>query len=364
MTEEIVRLADQIKGSRKTQTPVVKGLERLTYENAWYLCRTNSYIKRGVDITAGAITRNGIEFDCATKRDEKVVDEFIRRSLFYDKLDTTVENTVRHGWQVWELYDTKSGPDFALMPIPETTFIMNAASEVEYDSKTGMPKGFVQKRNGKEIAKVEMSRAAHFKFAQENSADLGISMLEAAIYPAKEFGFIRDNIAESYIRCLPVVHMTVEGGTVDDITEVSASLQGQFTAETVYVTSERYKIEPKSTTAYNIQMFNFTEPAIADIAAAFNVPIEMIAATKNLKTDDFAERYIEWVAHIKGLQHKIERVLERDVFDLLTSKPVDVRFNSPEAIPVDVLLQQIGFATQSGAISEEDARQLVEETVL
>lgn len=325
-----------------------------------FLYKSNGYVKRGVNTTKNAILRAGWEIEAVTSRDQKIVDKFSYENNLERLLDDTTFNTIMHGHQCWELYDdAEKGVMAALIPIDEIEFQKDESQNVLFN-KYGQPKGFVQKRDGQNIGKWDSEIIPHFYFDRMMPSDIGTSMLEPVILPAKEIGYIRNNIGDSFIRSLPVVHMVIQGGTGEDIEDVSNSLGTQFTAETVYVTSERYQINTESTTSYNIEIFNFTEPLISEIASCFQMPVELLAPTKHMKSDDFPERYIEWVEVIKGMQRTIANTLEREVFNLLTKKPVKVKFNNPAAISPENLLKQVGFAKQSEAIDDEKAKEMVD----
>lgn len=357
MELEMARLSDEIKGGRRSK-PKGKPFSRLSFDNAWFLYLSNGFIRRGVNQTYNAIFRNGYEIIASSKTDQRKIDEFMLRTRMRQRLKRTAFNTILVGYQCWELYNDKKGVSFDLIPPEETDFQRDSQKLVLFDD-SGNPKGYVQKRDGKEIATLDAKVVPHFRFDYLNNADLGISMLQATTQPATEYGFIRKNISDAFIRSLPVMHMVIEDGTPEDIEEVANSLAEQFTAETVYVTSERYSLNPKSAHV-NIDIFNYTEPLIADIAACFNMPIELIGGTRYLNTDDFPARYIEWTETIKDLQENIAMVLEYDVFPYLVSKPVKVKFKNPAAISPEALLAQVGFATQSEVIDPKTASKIVE----
>lgn len=360
---ERVYLSTEIKATSRKSKPVEFKGDVTQPDVMRFLYRTNGYVKRGVDTTVNAILRSGYEIIPATSRDQKIIDKFTYENNFEELMYDTAFNAVMHGYQGWELFDDKEkGIMAALIPIDEMDYQRDAQGTVLFD-KYGKPKGYVQKRDGKDIGKWDRQFIPHFFLNRTMPTELGTSMLEPVILPAKEIGYIRNNIGDSFIRSLPVVHMIVEGGTGEDIEDVSNSLGTQFTAETVYVTSERYQINTESTTSYNIEIFNFTEPLISEIASCFQMPVELLAPTKHMKSDDFPERYIEWIEVIKGMQRKFANTLERDVFNLMTKKPVEVKFNNPAAISPDTMLNRIGFAKQSEAIDEEKAREMVEQLI-
>jgi|GEM_PF-3275135 len=360
MEEERVRLADQIKSKKRKSLSYELTEDRTAPEVARFLFKSNGYIKKAVKTTKNAIVRPGFNVKAQTARDQKVCDSFRYENDLNTMVDETVFNAILHGYQFWEMYDdSEIGPAAAMIPIDETDYLRNESQEVIFE-KNGKPKGVTQERDGLTIAEWKYGELAHFYFDKLHAADLGHAMIEPAVVPAKEYGYIRNNIGDSFIRSMPVVHMIVEGGTGEDIEEVSESLGTQFTAETVYVTSERYQIDTKSTTAYNIEVFNFTEPLMSEIASAFNMPIELLGSTKHLKSDDFPDRYIEWIEDIKEMQEQVANVLERKVFNRITKKPVEVTFNNPAAITPENLLKQVGFAKQSEAIDENKAKEILE----
>jgi hypothetical protein len=125
------------------------------------------------------------------------------------------------------------------------------------------------------------------------------------------------------------------------------------------VTSERFTIEDKASRSFQIDPNKFIEPTVAEIAACFHMPIEMISATEGLKSQDFIDRYNEWIEYIKIKQKIIASILEREVFGNMFRDPIKVHFNSPVTINPNDLIKNVGFAVQSGAISVEIAYEIL-----
>jgi len=352
----------EIKGLKKRQIkPAIDqptDSYRVSYNNALFLYSNYSFIKRGVDKDSNAIVRNGFEVIGQSSRDQKIIDKFNRRNNIRERVKRAAKNSDLHGFQCGQLYDAKDGVRIAEMPVYETDFLRDQQDDIVYED--GAPKAYVQKRDSKNIATINPDYMVHFAFDRMNDADLGQSMLQSAVAPMIEYGFIRKNIGESYIRSLPVAHMQITDGTEEDVSEVVDCLQDQFSAESSYVTSDRFDINLLSSTAYNIQLANFTEPLIADVAAAFGIPVEILAPTSTLNDDKFDTRYAEWIEDVKRKQADFEYIMEEQIYNKLTSKNVEVRFRNPMAIKPQDLLKNIGFATQSEAITKEHAQQVVE----
>lgn len=330
----------------------------LNYTNAEYLYLTNGYIARGIETESAAIMRNGIEIIPSNKADQKSLDEILQNNDLDLLVNEIARNIAIYGVQFVEIYDdSEKGVRFELIPTPEMDYLRDSMNYVDYDKKTGKPKGYKQKRNGQDIAVwsgKDALRIAEFKYRTLGGCIEGISNLQSTVYAATEFGYIRGSLADSFIRSLPVAHITVEGATPNDIEEVTTAVADKFTARTVYVTSERFSME-NSAPANDIDAFKFIEPALSEIAACFNMPIEMLAPTEYLKGDDFLDRYGEWIEYIKVKQKIIASIFEHQVFSVIFKDPVKVRFNSPVAMKTSDLIKNVGFATQSGAITPEMA---------
>jgi len=331
---------------------------RISYNDALFLYHNYSFVKRGVDKDSNAIVRNGFEVIGQSSRDQKIIDKFNRRNSMRERVKRAAKNSNLHGFKCMQLYDADDGIRLAEIPVPETDFLRDQQGDIVY--KNGRPKAYVQERDSQTIAKIEPDYIVHFAFDRMNDADLGQSMIQSVVSPMIEYGFVRKNIGESYIRSLPVAHMKITDGTEEDVSEVVDGLQEQFNAESSYVTSDRFEMNLLSSTAYNIQLANFTEPLISDVAAAFGMPVELIAPTSTLDDDKFDTRYVEWLEDVKRKQRDFEEIMEEQIYNKITSKDVDVRFRNPMAIKPQDLLKNIGFATQSDAITSEKAQQIVE----
>jgi hypothetical protein len=276
--------------------------EILAYDTAEYLYLTNSYISRGVNTNAAACMRNGSELIPINNADQKALDLI---SQFND-IDLLVyeiaKNCELYGKQFVESYNDPEAQSirFELLPTAEMDYLRDTAQNVIYDKKTGRPKGYVQKREGNIIAEwngKDALRIAEFKYNTLGGCIEGIPGIQSTLYPASEYGYIRNSIADSFIRSLPVAHVSVDGATPDDIEEVTAAVNDKFTARTTYVTSERFTIE-NTAPANNVDVFKFVEPTLSEIASCFNMPIEMLASTQYLQSAadfTFSHNYISWL---------------------------------------------------------------------
>lgn len=335
----------------------------LAIDTAEYLYLTNSYITRGTNTNAAAVMRNGLELVPLNVSDQKALDLILQ----YNDIDLLVydiaKNCELYGVQFVELYQDSEAATvrFELLPTVEMDYLRDSAQNVIYDKKAGRPKGYVQKRDGITIAEwngKDALRIAEFKYNTLGGCITGIPGIQSALYPASEYGYIRNSIADSFIRSLPVAHVKVEGATPDDIEEVTAAVNDKFTSRTTYVTSERFTIE-NTAPSNDIDVFKFIEPTIAEIAACFCMPVEMLAGTQYLKSNDFVALVQEWVEHIKVKQKKIASVFEHQVFSILFTDPIKVRFNNPTTITTTELINNVGFAVQSGALTPELALEIL-----
>lgn len=336
-----------------------KSVSLLKPDTLEYLYFTNSYIFRGIEQTAAATVRNGYEVVASNATDQKICDEFIKLNRLDSRLLNACRNTALFGNAYWELYDSDEGIRIAELPPAEITFKKDTMGYIIYDPTTGHPVGYEQTRQNAVLSEWDTDLIVHFKFLELGASDIGISMIQSAVFACTEFGIIRQNIADSFIRSLNVAHVSIEGGTATDIEEASDRLSKQFTAESVYVTSERYSMSNLSNVGNNVMPANFLEPAVSEIAAAFSIPVELIASTSTFTLTDFETRYAEWLEIIKEKQRLIAETLETQVFGRFIEAPVTVKFNSPNPTDVNNLMKNLGFAVQSKAITEEQSQKIL-----
>lgn len=359
-----VHLADQIKsGKRKTAYGVTTTatVSNITSDTAEYLYLTNSFIKRGIRHTTNAMLRNSYEITATNKADEETIAIF--RKHFDNKLQEICDNTLLHGFQLIELFmgAKDKGVMTALVPPKESDFKRDSGNNVLY-TKDGIIEGYVQTRSGQNIAEWSSDTIANVRFETISGSEIGISILQSAIYPATEYGLIRGNTADSFIRGLPVVHIIAENATPEDMSEISSQMARQFTAETVYITSDRFDIKNVSATMSSMMdIYNFIEPSLADIAACFYMPVEMLTNVKNIGLNDnvFQKVYEEWIQTIREKQATLAYIMETEVYNRITSEPVSIKFNSPQNLEGLTLIKNVGFAVQSHAITEEQAQKIL-----
>ncbi|MDD3039558.1 hypothetical protein [Bacteroides sp.] len=339
--------------------PLTKSVKLLKPDTLEYLYLTNGYIFRGIEQTAAAVVRNGYEVTASNAKDQKVCDEFIRINRLDSRLLNAARNTALFGNGYWEMYDSDDGPRVAELPPAEVDFKRDMNGYILYTAD-GIPIGYEQKRNNEQLAEWDTNFIAHFKFLELGASDIGISLIQPAVYSCTEYGIIRQNIADSFIRALNVAHIAVEGATPEDLEEVANRMGAQFTAESVYVTSERYKMTNVSNVGNNVDPARFVEPPISEIAAAFSIPVELIASTSTFNLSDFETRYAEWLETIKEKQRLMAEVLETQVFATFLDAPVDVKFNAPNPMDINNLMKNLGFAVQSQAITEAQSQKILE----
>jgi hypothetical protein len=91
------------------------------------------------------------------------------------------------------------------------------------------------------------------------------------------------------------------------------------------------------------------------------MPVEMLANTKNigLDSDIFKLVYAEWLQSIREKQATLAYILETEVYDRVTAEPVQVKFNSPQVMDSTILMKNLGFAVQSGAVTPEQAQKIL-----
>ena len=249
----------------------------------------------------------------------------------------------------------------SLVPPKEAAYKTDVSGNILYDND-GLAEGYNLTRDGKEIAEWDADTIANVRFETISGAETGISILQPAIYPVTEYGIIRGNIADSFIRGLPVTQIVVSNGTSEDMAEISGQLARQFTAESVYVTSDRFDMKNIAAGVSSVMdVANFIEPSLSDIAACFYMPVEMIANTKNigLDSDVFLRVYDEWIQTIREKQATLAHILETEVYDRVTAEPVEVKFNNPQQMSPLALIKNVGYAVQSGAITEKQAQNIL-----
>lgn len=364
VVEREVYLAEQITSGTRKGTPGVETTSSVTTissDTAEFIFLTNAYAKRGITLTANAILRNSYEVITENTSDKEVVELF--RKDFDDKLTEICTNTLMHGMQLIELFmgEDEEGVLTALVPPKEADFKKDTAGNILY-TDDGLIEGYNQTRQGTVIAEWESDTIANMRFETISGAETGISILQPAIYPVTEFGVIRGNIADSFIRGLPVTQIVVTNGTSEDMAEISGQLARQFTAESVYVTSDRFDMKNIAAGVSSVMdVANFIEPTLADISACFNMPVELLANTKSigLDSDVFIRVYEEWIQTIRAKQVVLAHILETEVYDRVTAEPVTVKFNSPQQMDSLTLIKNVGFAVQSHAITEKQAQNIL-----
>ena len=362
--EREVYLADQITSGKRKGTPGVEttaSVTTITSDTAEYIYLTNAYAKRGITLTTNAMLRNGYEVVTENTSDKEIVDLF--RMDFDSKLKEICTNTLIHGMQLIELFmgSDEAGVLTSLVPPKEADYKTDVAGNILY-TNDGIIEGYTQTRQGKVIAEWDSDTIANMRFETISGAETGISILQPAIYPVTEFGIIRGNIADSFIRGLPVTQIIVTNGTSEDMAEISGQLARQFTAESVYVTSDRFDMKNIAAGVSSVMdVANFIEPTISDIAACFLMPVEMLANTKNigLDSDVFIKVYDEWIQTVREKQATLAYILETEVYDRVTAEPVQVKFNSPQQMNSLTLIKNVGFAVQSNAISPEQGQKIL-----
>ena len=361
-----VSLADKkLKGTKKT-TPgrVYKGTtEFLSPDNAEYLYLTNGYIARGLDTESDAIVRNGFSIKPNKSSDQKAIDEILRINDFALICRDVNRFMGLYRQPMMEMYvdpETKIWK-FVLLPPTEMDYQRDKSNKIVYDKDTGEPAGYVQKRDGKEIAVWtgdDAKRIVVFKDRTLGGYTEGIPGIQTILYAATEYGHIRASISDSFIRSLPVTHVVVDGMSLDDAAEATAAFGQKFTARSTYVTSERFSMN-NTCPSNDIDVFKFIEPTLSEIAACFHMPIEMLGATQYLKGDDFNDRYAEWIEHIKMKQKLIASIFERKVFNVLFPDGVTVKFNNPATLDTNDLIKNTAYAMQAGAIDSDMALEIL-----
>ena len=361
-----VSLAEKkLTGARKT-TPgrVYKGTAEFTSpDNTEYLYLTNSYVARGQDTESEAIVRNGYSVTPNKSSDQKVIDEILKvndLALLVRDINTFMGLYSKPMMEMYVDKKTKTWK-FVLLPPTEMDYLRDKSNKILYDSETGEPQGYVQKRDGKDIATwtgEDARRIIVFKDRVLGGYIEGIPGLQSVLYPAIEYGHIRSAISDSFIRSLPVCQIIVDGASPEDISEVTAAVGTKFTSKTVYITSERFSMNNEGP-SNDIDVFKFIEPTLSEIAACFHMPIEMLGATQYLKGDDFNDRYAEWIEHIKMKQKLIASILERKVFNQIFPDGVTIKFNNPATLDTNDLITSVGFAVQSHAIDSDMALEIL-----
>lgn len=361
---ELTTAALAVKTLKKTRAQTGSAastdITRISPKDAEFLVYSNSYVRRGLEKTAGAVVRNGYNIIPSNSGDEEMLAQLVSNSKMTQAIKNAVRSAGLYGDAYAEMADIpKLGPIMQILPTPEIDFKRDESQKVIY--KDGKPAGYTQMRNNEVLAEWTPDQIAHLRFIEYGGVDAGISMLQSLIAPCTEYGLARSNLADAFIRSLNVVHVTADGATREELEEISGDMQKQFTAETAYVTSERMKMDMINANGTPIVPSEFLEPTIGEIAAAFDMPIELIAPTKIFKLDDFDRRNNEWLETIKLMQDIVADMFETQIFPVFTDDPVEMEFNSPMSINISDLITSIGFAVQSQAMTPEQAQKIINE---
>lgn len=334
-------------------------LTPITAKDAEFLVYSNSYVRRGVEKTANAIVRNGYTITPESSGDKDMIEQFASVNSLTQLIINITRNTCIYGNNYLELALHKDfGPYLTILPPPEIDYIRDSNNKVIY--KDGKPSGYTQKRGNDIVATWAPSQIAHLRFLEYGALDIGLSMLQPLIQPCTEYGLTRANLADGFIRSLNVVHVKATGATQEELDDISVDMSRQFTAETAYVTSDRIGMDVINANSSPVHPSEYMEPAIAEIAAAFDMPVELIAPTANFKLNDFDKRNAEWLETIKDRQNAIATMFETQVFPAFTDNPVKMEFNSPMTVNISDLVTSIGFAVQSQAMTPERAQEIID----
>ncbi len=333
-------------------------LKPISSKDAEFLVYSNSYVRRGVRKTANAIVRNGYNITPAVAGDKDMIEQLSSASNLTSLIYNMAVDTCIYGKSFVEMaVDKDLGNIIKLLPPNEIDYIRDESNKIVY--KDGRLKGYVQKRDNEEIATWTPNQIAELRFIEWGGVDIGISMLQPLVQPCTEYGLTRANLADGFIRSLNVVHVKAQGATREELDTISDDMTRQFTAETAYVTSERVDMDVINANSSPVHPSEYMEPAIGEIAAAFDMPIELIAPTMNFKLNDFDKRNAEWLETIKDLQNAIAVLFERQIFPAFTENSVQMDFNSPLTISISDLVTAIGFAVQSQAMTPEMAQKII-----
>ena len=362
LIDYIVEMTEAKLGGSKKNTPGRKyngTAEFLTSDNAEYLYLTNSYVARGLDTESEALIRNGWSVTPNNPADQEAIDLMLKSNNFAILIQDINRYIGLYGQPMMEMFDDKKLKTyrFELLPTTEMDYQRDTSQNIIFD-ENGEPVGFVQKRNGQEIAKWsgnDAKRIVVFKYRSLSGYYVGIPGIQTLLWSASEYGNIRSSIADSFVRSLPVSHVIATDASEEQVESISAAVGDKFTARTTYVTDERINMKNVGTSHDNIDVFKFVEPTLSEIAACFHMPIEMLAATEYLRGDDFLDRYGEWIEHIKMKQQILASIFERKVFNVLFPDGVTVKFNSPLSSDASDLIKTVGYAVQSNALTPEQA---------
>jgi hypothetical protein len=357
--EAVVSLAGQIKGAGKKKsdsagklTGTVNLMKDSTKE---YMYLVNGHVHRAINESTNGIIRNGYTITPEKASDQKAIDQLMENVSFDTLLHDFVLDAYVYGASYLEPFDGPDGLCLAEIPPAEMDFQRDSENNIMYD-KDGFLVGYVQTRGSEEVAKWDANEIGMLKFLSLGGSDVGISSIQAAVHPATQAGLIRSTSAEAFSRSLNVMHVSIDGASADDILLVSDELSQNFTSESAYVTSERYNIKSLGNATSSINVASYLEPNIAEIAAAYSMPIELVSATATFRIDDFEPRYNEWLQSLKVKQKIVADVFEKQIFPTFCEGKVTMKFNDPEPLSKSTLLNNIGFATQSDVFTPEIAK--------
>lgn len=358
-----VNLASQIKGTKRKTVAggdLTGSVSLMADTTKEYLYLSSGHLHRAINETTNGIIRNGYTVIPENKSDQEGIDQLMNNTPFDTLMHSWILNAHIYGMSYIEPYDGENGVTAAEIPPTEMKFKTDASNDILY-TKDGTLEGYEQERDGKVVAEWEATEIAALKFLSLGGSDVGISSLQAALHPATQAGLIRSTSAEAFSRSLNVVHVAIEDATAEDIIDVSDALSQDFTSESAYVTSNRYSLSSVGNASASINVAQYLEPNIAEIAAAYSMPIELISATATFRIDDFAPRYEEWLQSLKVKQKLVADVLEKQLFSTFCEEPVEIKFNDPSPINKTALLNNIGFATQSKVFTEAEAKKAIQD---
>lgn len=349
-----LRKRRSVSGAEKSTT-----LKPIDAKTAEFLVWSNSYIARAVESTASEIARNGYVITPSDSGDKDLIARFASRNNLTNNITNLARDACMYGNAYREIASDRDGtPLLTTLPPGEIDYIRDNSDKIVY--KNNIPVGYNQKRDNKVIAEWKNNQIAHLKFIEYGGIDFGVSKLQTLVQPALEYGQIRNNVADAFIRMLNVVHIKASGATAEELEIISADMSKQITSETAYVTSDRIGMDIINANSSPVHPSEYIEPMIAEVAAAFDMPIEFVAPTMNFKLDDFDGRKDKWLSTIVDRQNDIASMFETQIFPAITDNPVEIKFNKPGHVSITDLITSIGFAVQSQAMTPERAQQIID----
>lgn len=325
--------------------------EALDYDAYEYLYHNIGFVNRCVQMTVTKMLSSGYTATAIDKSEQEQLDNFIRYSRFDDKLQEWITNVIIYGYQLVHLFDSKDKRIKKLCPvncigIPSRTVTIttDASSNIMYDPD-GNVVGYTQTVQGRKIYFLR-EKNCYLKFNTIGGYPEGISLLHSVAEAAFEYEWIRRNVPETIMRNLPTRHITVDGGTTEQVSEIAAKYRTLNDLRSVDVTSADVTEKMINSGSTHVSTTQYGESMLSEIAAGFAIPMEFMASVSTIKSsvNDLDVRNRVWCDQIIRWQKRIAVILMDELFIHICPGGVDFEFNTPKVVDP----KEFGYLAQCG----------------